>query len=99
MHFVSNMDGTQLDSLFKILNPQTTLFIISSKSFPTIDTLSNAKTAMSWLLASHDNKATILRRHFIGISTKADKMSEWGTMSITNHTPGIGLGSISMVSD
>ena len=78
VHFVSNMDGTQLDSLLKVLNPQTTLFIISSKSFSTIDTLSNAKTAMSWLLASHDNKATILRRHFIGISTKADKMSEWG---------------------
>lgn len=33
---------------------------------------------LSWLLASHDNKATILRRHFIGISTKTDKMSEWG---------------------
>lgn len=78
VHFVSNMDGTQLDTLLKVLNPQTTLFIISSKSFSTIDTLSNAKTAMSWLLASHGHKATILRRHFIGISTKADKMSEWG---------------------
>lgn len=78
VHFVSNMDGTQLDTLLKVLSPQTTLFIISSKSFSTIDTLSNAKTAMSWLMASHGNKATILRRHFIGISTKADKMSEWG---------------------
>ncbi len=78
VHFVSNMDGTQLDGLLKVLNPQTTLFIISSKSFSTIDTFSNAKTALSWLLASHDNKATILRRHFIGISTKTDKMSEWG---------------------
>ena len=78
VHFVSNMDGTQLDGLLKILNPQTTLFIISSKSFGTIDTLSNAKTALAWLLSSHNNKETILRRHFIGISTKADKMSEWG---------------------
>lgn len=78
VHFVSNMDGTQLDSLLKILNPQTTLFIISSKSFSTLDTLSNAKTALAWLLTSHDNKATVLRRHFIGVSTKADKMSEWG---------------------
>ncbi|ELA09297.1 glucose-6-phosphate isomerase [Moraxella macacae 0408225] len=78
VHFVSNMDGTQLDSLTKVLNPQTTLFIISSKSFGTIDTLSNANTALQWLLAAHDNRATILHRHFIGISTRADKMSEWG---------------------
>ncbi|MFW2176784.1 MULTISPECIES: glucose-6-phosphate isomerase [unclassified Moraxella] len=81
VHFVSNMDGTQLDNLLKVLSPKTTLFILSSKSFGTIDTLSNAKTALSWLLASHNNKATILRRHFIGISTKADKMSEWGIHS------------------
>lgn len=78
VHFVSNMDGTQLDGLLKVLNPQTTLFIISSKSFGTIDTLSNAKTALSWLLAAHDHKPTILRRHFIGISTRPDKMSDWG---------------------
>lgn len=78
VHFVSNMDGTQLDSLLKVLNPQTTLFIISSKSFGTIDTLSNAKTALSWLLVAHDHKPTILRRHFIGISTRPDKMSDWG---------------------
>ncbi|WP_114800727.1 glucose-6-phosphate isomerase [Moraxella canis] len=81
VHFVSNMDGTQLDSLLKVLNPQTTLFIISSKSFGTIDTLSNAKTALSWLLAAHDHKPTILRRHFIGISTRPDKMSDWGIHS------------------
>lgn len=78
VHFVSNMDGTQMDSLLKVLNPQTTLFIISSKSFSTLDTLSNAKTALAWLLASHDNRPTVLRRHFIGISTKPEKMSEWG---------------------
>ncbi|WP_019520656.1 glucose-6-phosphate isomerase [Faucicola boevrei] len=78
VHFVSNMDGTQLDVLLKVLNPQTTLFIISSKSFGTIDTLSNAKTALHWLLTAHDNRTTILRRHFIGISTRPDKMSEWG---------------------
>lgn len=78
VHFVSNMDGTQLESLLKKLNPQTTLFIISSKSFGTVDTLSNAKTALSWLLAAYAHKPTILRRHFIGISTRPDKMSDWG---------------------
>lgn len=78
VHFVSNMDGTQLDNLLKILDPKTTLFIISSKSFSTIDTLSNAKTALAWLQTHHDNVATLLRRHFLGISTRTDKMSEWG---------------------
>lgn len=78
VHFVSNMDGTQLDSLLKVLNPQTTLFIISSKSFGTVDTLSNAKTALAWLLATQAKKNTILRHHFIGISTKPEKMSDWG---------------------
>lgn len=78
VHFVSNMDGTQLDSLLKKLNPQTTLFIISSKSFGTIDTLSNAKTALAWLTATGANQKSLLRRHFIGVSTRSDKMSQWG---------------------
>ena len=82
VHFVSNMDGTQLDNLLKHLNPETTLFIISSKSFGTVDTLSNAKTALSWLLATAKRHAgtedSILRRHFIGISANKDKMTAWG---------------------
>ena len=82
VHFVSNMDGTQLDNLLKHLNPETTLFIISSKSFGTIDTLSNAKTALSWLLATAKVRAgtedSVLRRHFIGISANSEKMSAWG---------------------
>lgn len=78
VHFVSNMDGTQLHSLLGVLNPQTTLFIISSKSFGTADTLANAKTALHWLLSAHNNKRTVLHRHFIGVSTRTDKMSEWG---------------------
>ena len=82
VHFVSNMDGTQLDNLLKHLNPETTLFIISSKSFGTIDTLSNAKTALSWLLATAKLRAgtedSVLRRHFIGISANSEKLSAWG---------------------
>lgn len=77
VHFVSNMDGTQLDNLLKHLNPETTLFIISSKSFGTVDTLSNAKTALSWLLATAKRRAgtedSVLRRHFIGISANSEK--------------------------
>ena len=82
VHFVSNMDGTQLDNLLKHLNPETTLFIISSKSFGTVDTLSNAKTALSWLLATAKLRAgtedSVLRRHFIAISANSEKMSAWG---------------------
>lgn len=82
VHFVSNMDGTQLDNLLKHLNPETTLFIISSKSFSTVDTLSNAKTALSWLLATAKLRAgtedSVLRRHFIGISANNEKMNAWG---------------------
>lgn len=82
VHFVSNMDGTQLDNLLKHLNPETTLFIISSKSFGTVDTLSNAKTALSWLLATAKLRAgteeSVLRRHFIGVSANCEKMTAWG---------------------
>ena len=82
VHFVSNMDGSQLDNLLKRLNAETTLFIISSKSFGTVDTLSNAKTALSWLLATATLRAgtqdSVLRRHFIGISANNAKMTAWG---------------------
>ncbi len=85
VHFVSNMDGSQLDNLLKRLNAETTLFIISSKSFGTVDTLSNAKTALSWLLATASLRAgtqeSVLRRHFIGISANNAKMSAWGIHS------------------
>ena len=82
VHFVSNMDGSQLDNLLKRLNAETTLFIISSKSFGTVDTLSNAKTALSWLLATATlgagTESSVLRRHFIGISANREKMNAWG---------------------
>ncbi|USP40437.1 glucose-6-phosphate isomerase [Acinetobacter sp. XS-4] len=78
IHFVSTMDGSQLSELLHQLRPETTLFIISSKSFGTIDTLSNAQTVRQWLEKVLGTHARVLKSHFIGISTKADKMSEWG---------------------
>ena len=77
-HFVSNMDGTQLDKLLGRLKPETTAFIISSKSFNTSDTLSNAQTALAWLSNSYDDEKSIKRNHFIGISADAKKMDKWG---------------------
>lgn len=78
VHFASTMDGSQLSQIVKSLRPASTAFIISSKSFTTIDTLSNAETAKQWLFDSLGNTASVLRTHFIGVSTKSDKMTEWG---------------------
>ncbi|PPC74658.1 glucose-6-phosphate isomerase [Pokkaliibacter plantistimulans] len=78
IHFVSSMDGTQLSPLLDKLNPHTTLFILSSKSFTTIDTLSNAATALNWLTQACPEKEKVLSSHFIGISAQQDKMSAWG---------------------
>ncbi|MGQ2384533.1 glucose-6-phosphate isomerase [Acinetobacter ursingii] len=78
IHFVSTMDGSQLSDLLHQLRPETTLFIISSKSFGTIDTLSNAETARLWLEKSLGDRHCVLKSHFIGVSTKPEKMTEWG---------------------
>lgn len=78
LHFASSIDGTQIADLLKSLNRETTLFIISSKSFTTLDTLSNAKTALAWMDASGEDRQTIVNQHFIGVSAKSDKMREFG---------------------
>ena len=79
IHFVSTMEGSQLVDHLGSMNPATTLFIISSKSFTTIDTLSNANTALQWLRqASGAEDEVLYRRHFIGISADAQKMTDWG---------------------
>lgn len=78
VHFVSTIDGSQLSELLHQFRPETTLFIISSKSFGTIDTLSNAQTARLWLEKGLGENECVLKHHFVGVSTKPEKMSEWG---------------------
>ncbi|QIO04555.1 glucose-6-phosphate isomerase [Acinetobacter shaoyimingii] len=78
VHFVSTMDGSQLSDLLHQLRPETTLFIISSKSFGTIDTLSNAQTVRQWLEKSLGDQGHVVKHHFVGVSTKPEKMTEWG---------------------
>jgi len=78
LHFVSSIDGTQTSNLLKKLNQETTLFVLASKSFTTIDTLSNAETAKDWLSEMISDHDTLLSQHFIGVSTKPDMMVEWG---------------------
>lgn len=77
-HFVSSMDGTQIFKLLDQLNPETCLFIISSKSFTTVDTFYNANTAIEWMLGACPNRSLVLKQHFIGVSACPDKMSSWG---------------------
>ena len=76
VHFVSSMDGQQSAVLLEKLDPSTTLFIIASKTFSTSDTLSNAKTCRDWFLEK--THQTTLDKHFIGVSTKPDRMTEFG---------------------
>lgn len=78
IHFVSTMDGSQLSDLLHQLRPETTLFIISSKSFGTIDTLSNAETVRAWLTKSLGQNQTVLHNHFVAVSTNIEKMTGWG---------------------
>lgn len=78
VHFVSTMDGSQLSDLLHQLRPETTLFIISSKSFGTIDTLSNAQTVRQWLEKALGAQKSVVQHHFVGVSTKPEKMTEWG---------------------
>lgn len=78
LHFVSTMDGSQVSHLLHALRPETTLFVVSSKSFGTIDTLSNASTARSWLVRALGDDPAVLRCHFIGVSANAAAMTQWG---------------------
>lgn len=78
IHFVSSIDGSQLAEKLHQLNQETTLFILSSKSFTTIDTLSNAEGAKRWLAEKIDSEQVLLSQHFIGCSASPAKMSEIG---------------------
>src|SRR5690606_4610336 len=74
VHFASSMDGSQMAQIRQRLAPATTLFIVSSKSFSTADTLHNANTARQWLVAHLGDEAAVLRCHFIGVSACPEKM-------------------------
>lgn len=78
IHFASSIDGSQLAEILPKLNPETTLFCYVSKSFSTIDTLSNANTALAWLSAISDDVVALKQSHFIGISTAPEKVTKWG---------------------
>jgi glucose-6-phosphate isomerase len=76
-HFVSNIDPSDINDTLRPLNPETTLFIIASKSFNTLETLSNAEYAKQWFLAAH-GPAKDIEKHFIAISTALHKAYAFG---------------------
>lgn len=77
MHFVSNVDGTQIAETLKKLNPETTLFLIASKTFTTQETMTNAHSARDWLLATAKDEKQIAK-HFVALSTNAEQVAEFG---------------------
>lgn len=77
VHFVSNVDGSHIAECLKKVNPETTLFIIASKTFTTQETLSNAETAKSWFLEKAKDQAHVAK-HFAALSTNAKSVSAFG---------------------
>lgn len=76
-HFVSNVDGTHLAETVRHLNPETTLFIIASKTFTTQETMTNATSARDWFLEK-TNKAGDVAKHFVAVSTNQKAVTEFG---------------------
>jgi glucose-6-phosphate isomerase len=76
--FVSNIDGIDFAEAVRDLNPEETLFIVSSKTFTTMETMTNAQTAKDWLLKGLGGDARAVARHFVAVSTNAEKVSAFG---------------------
>jgi glucose-6-phosphate isomerase len=75
--FVSNVDPTDFAEAVRDLDPERTLFIISSKTFTTLETLSNARSARDWIVSALGDEAAVAK-HFVAVSTNAEKVSEFG---------------------
>lgn len=76
VHFVSNVDGDHVNEIIKTLNPETTLFVIVSKTFTTQETLTNSETIRSWFLKSA--KQEDVAKHFVAVSTNIQKVTDFG---------------------
>ncbi|MGV9276269.1 glucose-6-phosphate isomerase [Streptomyces griseosporeus] len=78
VRFVSNVDGADLHEAVRDLDPAETLFIIASKTFTTIETITNATSARNWLLGELKAGQEAVARHFVALSTNAEKVTEFG---------------------
>jgi glucose-6-phosphate isomerase len=76
VHFVSNVDGDHVNEIIKKLNPETTLFVVVSKTFTTQETLTNSETIKDWFLKSATQED--VAKHFVAVSTNIQKVAEFG---------------------
>ncbi len=76
LHFVSNVDGTHIAETLKQVDPETTLFIIASKTFTTQETMTNANSARDWFLEAAKDK-NVVKNHFVAVSTNLEKINEY----------------------
>lgn len=77
VHFVSNVDATHIAETLRVVHPETTLFIVASKTFTTQETITNALTARDWFLARANDPAAVAR-HFVALSTNASEVARFG---------------------
>ncbi len=77
LHFVSNIDGTHISETFRKISPETTLFIIASKSFTTQETMTNAFSARQWFLENGGTE-DVVEKHFVAVSTNAKDVKKFG---------------------
>ena len=76
--FVSNVDGTDFTETVRDLDPAETLFIVSSKTFTTLETMTNAHTAREWMLAGLNSEQAAVAKHFVAVSTNAQEVTRFG---------------------
>ncbi|WP_339862448.1 glucose-6-phosphate isomerase [Paremcibacter congregatus] len=77
VHYISNVDGTQIADVLRPLNPEQVLFVISSKTFTTYETLTNMRTAMNWLVASSFDQS-VLDKHFVAVTARPENAEKEG---------------------
>ncbi|CAI4865771.1 ADS_G0003790.mRNA.1.CDS.1 [Saccharomyces cerevisiae] len=78
VHFVSNIDGTHIAETLKVVDPETTLFLIASKTFTTAETITNANTAKNWFLSKTGNDPSHIAKHFAALSTNETEVAKFG---------------------
>src|SRR5262249_50093426 len=76
--FVSNVDGTDFAEAVRDLDPAETLFIVSSKTFTTLETMTTARTARDWMLTGLNGEQAAIRKHFVAVSTNAQEVTQFG---------------------
>lgn len=78
MHFCSNVDGTHMAEILKLCDPETTLFLVASKTFTTQETMTNAGTAKAFVLRAFNGEESSIAKHFAALSTNAEAVSKFG---------------------